>query len=316
MAFPQTKEGTVIGSMHASRSRRFGWPLALALVALCVGFAGLPAGASAQDNNASDWGGGPVNESSSSQQCTPKCRRGFECHRGECQPICSPACGPGFLCTSNGTCVRTDAPEPMPQSSNSGWGAGGQQCLPSCRSGYLCVSGQCVSACNPICPAGEMCTERGECVPATGAAAASASDNQSSEPEKKEEPSPSADSHVNLHADVLGLLQFGLTPTVEFGGKHVAGFARFRPLNTGLLSYFLLDHEDDDVFKWGLGGALGLHIFSAGAGNMRGAFGGLALEYVFGKNENKKVHQAVYKTHALIPQLDAGYRWAFNRLLL
>jgi hypothetical protein len=161
-----------------------------------------------------------------------------------------------------------------------------------------------------------MCTERGECVTASGAAAASSSEAQSSEPEKKEEPSPSANSHVNLHADVLGLLQFGLTPTVEFGGKHVAGFARFRAMNTGLLSYFLLDHNDEDVFKWGLGGALGVHIFSAGAGNMRGAFGGLALEYVFGKNENKKVNLATYKTHALIPQLDAGYRWAFNRLLL
>ena len=149
----------MIGSMHASRSRRSGWAQdwarVCALAALCVGLSalfvglsagliGLTAGASAQDDNASDWGGGPVNESPS--QCTPKCRRGFECHRGECQPICSPACGPGFLCTSNGTCVRTDAPEPVQQSSNSGWGAGGQQCLPSCRSGYLCVSGQCVSA--------------------------------------------------------------------------------------------------------------------------------------------------------------------------
>lgn len=306
----------MIGSMHASRSRRFGWALACALMALWVGSASgiLQDRVRAQDDNASDWGGGPAESSS---QCVPKCRRGYECRRGECLPICSPVCGPGFLCTEGGRCVRTDAPAPVPQSSNSGWGAGGSQCMPSCRSGYLCVSGQCVSACNPICSAGEMCTERGECVPGGAAGAPATQTGGESKPEeKKEEPNPSADSHVNLHADVLGLLQFGLTPTLEAGGKHVAGYVRFRPLNTGLLSYFLLDHNDDDVFKWGLGGALGLHLFSAGAGNMRGVFGGLALEYVYAKSENKKVHVATYGTHALIPQLDVGYRWAFNRLLL
>jgi hypothetical protein len=309
------KEETVIGSMRASRGRRFGWVLAFALAVFC---GGLDSEAAAQDDNASDWGGGPPENKS---QCTPKCRRGYECQHGECLPICSPACGPGFLCTSGGTCVRTDAPEPVPQSSGSGWGgsSNGGQCLPSCRAGYLCLSGQCVSACNPICSAGEMCTERGECVPAGSEPAATTSSKQGepAEQEKKpEERSPSADSIVNLHADVLGLLQFGLTAAVEVGGKHVAGYARFRAMNAGLLSYFLLDHKADDVFKWGVGGALGLHLFSAGAGNMRGVFGGIALEYAYGKSENTKVHMATYGTHALIPQLDVGYRWAFNRLLL
>jgi hypothetical protein len=270
----------------------------------------------AQEDNSSDWGGGPPDNTS---QCTPKCRRGYECKHGECLPICSPVCGPGFLCTSGGACVRTDAPAPVQPSSNSGWGAGGSQCLPSCRTGYLCVGGQCVSACNPICGAGEMCTERGECVPA-GSEPTSSDPNKPDEekkgPVKEEERSSSADSNVNLHADVLGLLQFGLTPTLEVGGKHIAGYVRVRPLNTGLLSYFLLDHKSEDVFKWGIGGALGLHLFTAGAGNMRGLFGGVALEYVFGKNENTKKTQAIYKTHVLIPQLDIGYRWGLDHFLI
>ncbi len=38
-------------------------------------------------------------------------------------------------------------------------------CTPTCRSSFMCVSGQCVSACNPICGAGERCTAQGECVP-------------------------------------------------------------------------------------------------------------------------------------------------------
>jgi hypothetical protein len=37
------------------------------------------------------------------------------------------------------------------------------QCLPSCRSGFVCISGTCQSACNPACGPGELCTESGEC---------------------------------------------------------------------------------------------------------------------------------------------------------
>jgi hypothetical protein len=36
-------------------------------------------------------------------------------------------------------------------------------CFPQCRSGYLCHEGQCLSACNPPCDAGQACTAAGEC---------------------------------------------------------------------------------------------------------------------------------------------------------
>lgn len=36
-------------------------------------------------------------------------------------------------------------------------------CVPSCRSGFVCIEGQCVSACNPACPEGTRCTSEGEC---------------------------------------------------------------------------------------------------------------------------------------------------------
>jgi hypothetical protein len=41
---------------------------------------------------------------------------------------------------------------------------GKDACFPPCRKSYVCVRGQCVSACNPPCPAGETCTAEGECV--------------------------------------------------------------------------------------------------------------------------------------------------------
>lgn len=54
--------------------------------------------------------------------------------------------------------VTEPAPAPDPSTA----------CVPACRSGFTCVEGQCVSACNPPCAAGERCTASGECsVPAS-----------------------------------------------------------------------------------------------------------------------------------------------------
>jgi hypothetical protein len=43
------------------------------------------------------------------------------------------------------------------------------ECIPSCRSGFLCVRGQCVSPCNPGCNANEVCTAARECIRAEDA---------------------------------------------------------------------------------------------------------------------------------------------------
>lgn len=37
-------------------------------------------------------------------------------------------------------------------------------CVPACRTGFLCVTGQCISACNPPCDPGDVCTAAGECI--------------------------------------------------------------------------------------------------------------------------------------------------------
>lgn len=45
-------------------------------------------------------------------------------------------------------------------------------CTPACRSGFVCVMNQCVSACNPACGEGELCTDQGRCVSACNPACA------------------------------------------------------------------------------------------------------------------------------------------------
>ena len=51
-------------------------------------------------------------------------------------------------------------------------------CVPACRSGFVCVEGRCVSACNPPCLSTETCTSSGACTaspPAISYATASTS---------------------------------------------------------------------------------------------------------------------------------------------
>ena len=47
-----------------------------------------------------------------------------------------------------------------------GMGSGmASECVPSCRSGYMCIDGQCVEKCNPPCNEDEFCNKAGECMP-------------------------------------------------------------------------------------------------------------------------------------------------------
>jgi hypothetical protein len=258
----------------------------------------------AQERNASDW-------QRPSLECEPSCRSGFECRRGECMPLCSPACGDGFLCSAGGSCVRPEpevVPEPPPSAAGSGRTQPTNICMPSCRTGFSCMSGHCVSACNPACSVGETCTQNAECI------SSQLPESRGEEPSVDPAPPPQ-DSIVNLHLDVLGALQFGLTPTVEVG-ERVSGFLRLRALNSGLASYFLLGRNRDDELSWGAGAAVGSHLFFAGHGNMRGMLVGLALEYAFLETKETTNDFARHRTHSLIPQLDVGYRWALGSLLV
>jgi hypothetical protein len=190
-------------------------------------------------------------------------------------------------------------------------------CEPACRSGFTCKQSRCVSLCNPLCPADELCTDTGECASAHLADHLEAHGDfgLGLEPASAPARDTSADALVNLHVDVAGLLQFGLTPTVEVG-ETFSGFLRLRFMNTGLASHFFLGRDADDELRAGAGAALGMHWFAAERGNMRGLYGGAALEYAYFETRDDSVDFARYQTHALIPQVDLGYRWAFGDLFL
>lgn len=266
----------------------------------------LAAVSGAQDGGSSDW-------ERPTSVCEPTCRSGYECRRGECTPVCTPACADGFLCSADGGCVSAapqlaQRPAPAPRAPEPPLG-----CEPSCRSGFTCKQSHCVSLCNPLCPADEMCTANGECI------SANLADHSESFAEPELPPAtprdPSANSVVNVHADVAGLLQFGVTPTLELG-QTVSGYLRLRFMNTGLASYLVLGRDADDELRFGAGAALGFHWFSAKDGNMRGFYGGAALEYAFIETRDDSVDFARYQVHALVPQIDFGHRWAFGSFFI
>lgn len=102
-------------------------------------------------------------------------------------------------------------------------------CLPGCRSGYICIASRCLSACNPPCDGGEVCTKEGQC-----------QSKPVSEPAKpvsaKQAPVPAIPTHVQ-------------NPAMLVGGMVLSSVGLF----VGLLGYstfkrdqFRCDHDQTD----------------------------------------------------------------------
>jgi hypothetical protein len=56
-----------------------------------------------------------------------------------------------------GRAFACPVPSPDASSTPEAGQAGAPACVPDCSPGYVCVVGKCVSACNPLCAAGQLC---------------------------------------------------------------------------------------------------------------------------------------------------------------
>jgi hypothetical protein len=206
------------------------------------------------------------------------------------------------------------------------------QCLPACRSGYLCHQGQCISACNPPCSAGEICTGSGVCQLSAPPAELSAPPAEPAAPAARRRSTYSAaappdpplgplaadgsrgPSGANLHVNALGLLQFGLIPRLEIGGSNTFLLgAHF--FNTGALSYVVIPGDDEEL-NFSIGGNLGFrHYFSRRGGQLGGYFGAF-LEYASLTMTDETDDRAKYERGLLIPAVDVGHRWVWGKFLL
>jgi hypothetical protein len=121
---------------------------------------------------------------------------------------------------------------------------------------------------------------------------------------------PGSEFNADVHLNLLGPLQFGITPTVELGGKQVAGLLRFRWMNPGLLSQGLPNQDYQELaFSYGaaLGGRYYLHS------GLSGIHLGIWAEYIRTRIEDLEVEREAYVTSLIVPQAEAGYRWRFGR---
>ena len=110
------------------------------------------------------------------------------------------------------------------------------------------------------------------------------------------------DSQQSFHLNLLGLLQFGLTPTLEWG-KDVTFLIRARLLNTGVLSY-VVAAADGGELAFGLGTSVQVRKYLNNKAQ-RGPYLGGGVELMYTKNEGDET----YETYFFVPQIEVGYRW-------
>jgi hypothetical protein len=110
------------------------------------------------------------------------------------------------------------------------------------------------------------------------------------------------------------VLQFGLIPRLEIGGSttFLMGAHFF---NTGALSYVVLPgDEEEDELNFSIGGNIGLRSYLGGG--QRGGYFGAFLEYASVTTSDPTDDRAEYHRGAVIPAVDAGYRWVWGTFLL
>jgi len=188
------------------------------------------------------------------------------------------------------------------------------ECVPGCRSGYVCVDGSCVSACNPPCGEGERCVGAGVCEPEKPAAP-TAPPPLGAAPAAPEVSAPPAqeNSNTTIHMNVLGALQFGLIPRLETGGASGSVLFGVHFFYAGLANYLIVPAQtEDDYFVLGFGANVGGRVYVTNAGIQEGVYLGALLEYAYYVTEDDSDDLARYTTHFLIPVGELGYKWVFD----
>jgi hypothetical protein len=117
---------------------------------------------------------------------------------------------------------------------------------------------------------------------------------------------PAENAHVGLFVNSLGVLQFGLSPTFEYGSN--ASFnARALFFNTGALSYVT---AGDDTLHFTVGAGPGFRYYFGSNGNLRGGYiGGFGL---YLPEEEQYKDQTLYKSTFFVLSGEGGYRWVFH----
>lgn len=117
---------------------------------------------------------------------------------------------------------------------------------------------------------------------------------------------PGASATRSVFVNSLGLFQFGLSPSIEFGERGAFSI-RTLLVNTGLLSY-AATNGDTLHFSWGAG--VGYRHYLGTEGNLRGPYLGATALYLSWEQQYQE--DVLYKTTRLAIMSDFGYRWVYS----
>lgn len=116
-----------------------------------------------------------------------------------------------------------------------------------------------------------------------------------------------------VFVDPAGLLLFGPTVGAELGFGHLSAGLYGRWLDGGVVARELFVDQEGESFAFSYGiGLRGRYYLDA---DLRGLFGGLAIEYLRTRLENESA-RIVTTNQLLVPQLEGGYRHSFGRFFL
>lgn len=125
---------------------------------------------------------------------------------------------------------------------------------------------------------------------------------------------PRLESLGSVTANVAGLLGFGLSTMLEFGGEHFGVNARMRFPQAGVISHFLWPNGDEKLgFSIAVGG--GARFYVAERHWMSGFYVGPFIEWMrisVIDDEERKDEVWTY----MFVAADLGYRWRFGAFLL
>jgi hypothetical protein len=179
--------------------------------------------------------------------------------------------------------------------------------------------------CNPACSPGFACDAQARCVPvAYGPQAPQQPYYGPQAPQQPyygqaPPPQPLTEgrvAHGSGHINVLGALGFGITPAIEFGGRHFGVLARVRFPQAGLANHLLFpDSDEGESLGFSIGVSGGARYYLAPHDWMSGFYVGALFEWSLVQVDDPE-ESKVEVYHFAAIGTDVGYRWNFGGFLL
>src|SRR5690606_16960942 len=180
-------------------------------------------------------------------------------------------------------------------------------CPVLCSAHEACIEHRCVEMCRTGCRSGTYCTASGDCQPLPQPKVPSLTEAE----RQRLAGHKSAELKNVLFGDLGGIAGFGLAIGYEHG-RESSFLLRGRMLNTGVMSHAVYAENEYERFAWGVGGSVGMRLYEATWGNLRGCSDGGGVDYSVIRVMDRVRTGEGQTLHSVAPFGEFGYRWVFG----